>query len=208
MSKDIVWVSKAPSDTTLTKGFVPDVFLEDEKLALDAMERSRLGEPLPADRFPKEFYGQYHQKTYKNQPDIFLGGGFWCVSKASAEVLQKHDLGKTRLYPTSFFQNDRERPVEGTYFCLALGEQKTAFLPEQSAGKVKPGYGLTYWELSPTLEDDQVTVSKDALTKPEVWIDSQIPRAIFFSDALVQSLHAANLSRRWRFRRCTVQSKI
>ncbi len=199
-----VWISRAPRDTTLIKGFLSEMWEDDRTTAVEAMKKSAAGVLLPSERFPKEFWGKYRDKTYKKNPDIFYGGGFWCVSKACADVLEKHNLGQTRLYPTKFYQHNRKRPVEGEYFCLALGEQKSALLPDVSPGVEEPGYDLKYWELSPSIKDDETTVDRSALSGPELWVDAGIPRTFFLSDALVQSLKAAKLTRRWGLRRCKI----
>ena len=205
MPKTEVWVSGAPVDPTLIKGFDTDVALADQKLAVDALRKSAAGVPLPAERFPKEFYGEYYDKSYKKQPDIFMAGGFWCVSKACADVLNQHDLGETKLYPAKFFQHDRKRPVEGEYFCLALGEQKQAFLPEESPNCRKPHETVDIWKLPlGKVNDNDCAVSEAALGGAVLWADPLVRHAFFLSDELVQSLKAAKLTRRWGLRRCRI----
>ena len=127
--------------------------------------------------------------------------------KNCADVLKQHDLGQTRLYLTKSFQHDRERPVEGEYFCLALGEQKQAFLPEVSPNFEKPYESEDLWRLPlGKINDNDCAVSQSALGGPALWADLLVWCAFFLSDDLVQSLRAAKLTRRWGLRRCRVIS--
>ena len=74
-----VWVSRAPMDSTRIKGFISDVLLADKDGAIDAMARSRQGEALPPERFPKEMYVDEPGESVRKLPDLALAGGFWTV---------------------------------------------------------------------------------------------------------------------------------
>ena len=197
---DGVWVSQVPRDSTLIEGFDSDVYLTDEDLAVDAMRRSRAGEPLPQDRFPQEMYGEYPDKKYGRQPDLFLGGGFWIVSSEFADVLRSVNLGRSALYPVKLFQHDRKTPVEGAYFSLNIGETKKSLILDQSTGLNKPTYpdasglDVRYLPFEPT--DGDIAVRDSALDGSNLWIDPLLRDGIFLSDRLVQVLKAAKLTRR------------
>ena len=193
---DGVWVSQVPRDSTLIEGFDSDVYLTDEELAVDAMRRSRAGEPLPQDRFPQEMYGEYPDKKYGRQPDLFLGGGFWIVSSEFADVLRSVNLGRSALYPVKLFQHDRKTPVEGAYFSLNIGETMQAFAAEESRDVRKPYPNVDLWKLPLNPKDDDIAVRETALRGADLWMDPHFRDGIFLSDRLVQALKAAKLTRR------------
>jgi len=200
-----VWVSLMMKDSTLFKRLSADIVLNDKWNAIDASERHEKGEWLPAERFPKEIYGMFYDRKEKKLPGIFYGNGFWCVSAACAEVLLRFDLGKGGIYPVKLLQHDRVTPIEGEYFCLNFGAHKTAFLRELTTGGlyIPQHQGSVVWLSSP-VDDFSIAVSENALEGPDLWMDPGLGKAIFFSDRLVGALKAANMSRRFRFRKCRI----
>jgi len=200
----VIWVSRVMCDSTLIKSFESNYALEDANSAVDAMRRNKVGEPLPVDRFPTELYGAYPDKRMKRQPDIFMAGGYWAVSAEVATVLRQFSLGRTSLYPTRLFQHDRKTPVEGEYFCLNFGEVKTTVLREKSHA-IEGSYtgGAPYW-LDGDVKDNQIAMSSAGAAGVDIWLDSEIRNAVFLSDALVQALKAAKLTRRFGLRKCVV----
>ncbi|OWV27851.1 hypothetical protein, partial [Halomonas campaniensis] len=64
-----VWATNCLTDGELIYAFDPDNYLTDEDSAVDAMKRAKLGEPLPADRFPKEMYVTSSYQRFKKVPD-------------------------------------------------------------------------------------------------------------------------------------------
>ncbi|WP_428544033.1 hypothetical protein [Profundibacter sp.] len=193
MSKanETVWVSDSMGDTRLIKAFTPANFEQAKDRLLQAMRLNEKGVALPADHFPKEMYFNYRDKKVKRiNPGFFYGGGFHCVSAAFADVLRRFDLGKGALYPVELFQHDRETPVEGEYFCINFGNQKQAAVPEYSPKLMKPSYpqkeGEPPWILPAVLENNDITVTKSALEKPDLWVDPQIRESLFLSDPLAK----------------------
>lgn len=200
--KPQIWVSRIMCDTTLIKSFEADLHFTDQDAYLDAYKRNLHGEPLPADRFPKEIYGKYPDKRMKNLPDVFLGAA-WIVSAEVATVLQQFNLGRTSLYPTHLFQHDRKTPVEGSYFCLNFGEVKSALVPEKSpAARQHPHANRP--SLAPGVQDNEITVSETARIGVDMWISPDLANGVFLSDALVQALKAAKLTRRFGLRTCVI----
>lgn len=62
----MIWISDAMVSTSCIKGFDQDNYLKDNDLAVDAMKRNNVGEPLPENRFPKDMYAEYKDKKEKN----------------------------------------------------------------------------------------------------------------------------------------------
>lgn len=113
-------------------------------------------------------------------------------------------MGQGALYSVRVLQYDRETPVEGSYYFLNFGNQKTAFLPEMSQCVKKVYDHSDIWALKGKIDEDAVAVSANALNGPDIWIDPRMNRAFFLSDRLVLALKAAKLTRSFGLRRCRV----
>ena len=209
MKKETVWVSRAMSDSTLVKAITCDVLETDPDLIIETMENSRKGKPMPADRFPKRLHGEYWDAHIKKLPDICKAGGFWVVSAACAGVLRQFNLGQTALYPVEIFQHDKKTRVEGDYFHLAFGEVKNVFESAESRRVTVFSHGPNpepngLWYFVGGVSDNEAAVNKSALEGVDLWIDPSAIRMFFMSDALVQALKAAKLTRRFGLRKCRV----
>lgn len=108
-------------------------------------------------------------------------------------MLRQFDLGGGGLYPVKVLKKDRETPVGGEWFCINFGNRKEAFLVSESTPLeqlyIRPGE--KGWFPDATLKDNDIAVSKEACTGPDIWIDPQVGDAIFFSDALGKALKGA-----------------
>ena len=116
MKKEIVWVSRAMSDSTLVKSITCDELATDPDLIIETMENSRKGKPMPADRFPKRLHGEYRDAHIKKLPDICMAGGFWVFSAACADVLFHFNIWKNELYKVEIFKKEKtlhEMAMEG-----------------------------------------------------------------------------------------------
>lgn len=203
-----VFVSRALMDTTLTKGFTADIFIKDSKWATDAMHRNGHGEPLPADRFPKEIYHDGDGPVGK-LPDLFNAGGVWVVSAACADILRRFELGRTSLYPTKLFLHDRKTPIDGDYFCINFGERKEALLPERSNNLRSPWADMDHpiqhvRKVSLAPKDFDVAVRATALAGPAIWFDPLLRSAFFVSGPLAAALKAAKMARNFGLYECRV----
>ncbi len=200
MKTETVWISRAMSDPTLIKSITSNWMEFDPDKTVDAIRRSKMGEPLPSERFPTEMHCRYKDKRLKKLPDIYSAGGFLAVSSACAEVLRQHDLGQTSLYPFSVFQFDQKTQVEGDYFHLNIGETKNAFEPDESP-RARP-FPTNMWVLPGGVSDGDIAVNSAALSGADLWIDPKMRNAFFLSDRLVQALKDAKLTRRFGLRKC------
>ncbi|WP_170784788.1 hypothetical protein [Ruegeria lacuscaerulensis] len=202
-----VWYSRVMVDSTLIKPFTSEQALNDLPAAGAGSKNNKAGIAQPRDAFSDVIFGIYRDQKLKAQPDIFNGPYGLVVSRAVADVFREADLGKTQLYPLKLCQHDRVTPVEGEYFTLALGEQKTVFVPEQSKGIEALGNTPEIWiHLGNKPNDFDYFVSSDALGGPDLWTDPQLHRSLFLSDRLVKALRAAKLTRRFGLSKCKVIS--
>ncbi|WP_170772414.1 hypothetical protein [Ruegeria lacuscaerulensis] len=200
-----VWHSQVMLDSTLIKPFTSDQVLNELSAAGVVGKKNLEGFVQSPDVFPDAIFGKYPNQKLKAQPDIFFGPYGLVVSRAVAGVLREADLGKTQLYPLKLCQHDRVTPVEGEYFTLALGEQKTALVPKQSKGIELLGNTPEIWmNLGGKPDDFDFVVSGDALDGSDLWIDPLLHRSLFLSDRLVKALRAAKLTRRFGLSKCKV----
>ncbi|MGV2051592.1 imm11 family protein [Agrobacterium sp. 22-209-1] len=205
---DTVWISIAPGDGSNLR-YLTNSFVRTEKQN-DGMawgERNNSGESLPAECFPEEIYGTPDAKesAYK-LPDLFFEGNFWVVSKAAADVLRQFDLGGGGLYPVKVLKKDRETPVGGDWFCINFGNRKEALLVSESV-PLREDYirhGEKGWFLKAPLKDNDIAVSQEASSGPDLWIDPQMGDAIFFSDALGRALKSAKADKGFFLHACRV----
>ncbi|WP_129140051.1 hypothetical protein [Modicisalibacter coralii] len=169
-----VWATNIFTNSDLIYAFFADNYLEDEDAAWDAMKRANRGEPLPVERFPREMYVLSQYNKYKKLPHIFKAGGFWVVSQRFAEVLRRFELGKTTLHPVRLFQHDRTTPFDGEYFCLAFGETKETFVPEESpeAGQ-SPLMSKDRWKPSLGREDYGLALCRKSLQGVDLWMEKK-----------------------------------
>lgn len=149
-------------------------------------------------------YKKYKDKQKKIQPALFMAGGFWTVSSDCAAVLRQFELGEGKLYPVKLLQHDRNTPVEGEYFCLNFGAQKTTVLTDQSPRIHKPYENYDIWEPPAAMKDKDIAISASALDGPDIWMDTQMRDAFFVSNPLALLLRAANVSRAFSLRKCIV----
>jgi len=191
--------------TSLIRYVTAEGYFDDLRFIADTVKRNEEGEPMPAERFPKELYGKYTGGKVRKLPDLCNAGGFWVVSAPLAEVLGRFDLGQGSLYPVEVFQIDRRTPVEGEYYCINFGNRKASFQADQSprAQRIYPEQDL--WELDLAPEDDDIALSEAALQGPDIWVEAPRFRSAFFiSDRLVQALRDAKLTRWLCLYRCRI----
>jgi hypothetical protein len=91
----------------------------DSDAALDRMRRKQTAIPLDDDA------------PYQDKLGDLIICGYVIVSDRVAEVLNRFDLGDSCLAPLdATYARDRKTPLPGDYFLFNIGEEKTAFAPE------------------------------------------------------------------------------
>jgi len=170
-------------------------------------ERNVRGYPLEEDKFPKQIFGTSSStpKDYR-LPELFYGYGCWVISSAAAEIFRQFDLGQGALYPVDVLERDRITPINGPWFCINFGNRKSAFIPEKST-RFRHDYvsdGKKGWFPRLPYNDNNLSVSREALFGPDVWIDPDVGSAFFISDGLGVALKNAKLDRGFMLGRCQV----
>lgn len=202
------WMCDAIFNTSLRKPVTSVEIEADVKRYVDAMRRNAEGEPLPADRFPKEFYWKQTDRKVERLPDFFSANAFWVISGAVAEIMREFDMGENGLYPTRFVQRDRVTPIPDTYFCLNFGVRKSSFVPERSLnirGPIGHHQGYKVWQPPLPTKTDDLALDATALEGPDLWMETPtLIDTFFLSGPLVKALKAAKLTRQMRLRRCRI----
>jgi hypothetical protein len=203
---DIVWVSRAFGDTELLKDFHRDRALLNALGEMTVMEKVQLGFVLGSDDFADKIYRDDSSRPFRKLPDIFNGGGYWIVSSDAASILKEFNLGEGGLFPIALFEEDETTPIAGEYFCLSIGNQKSAFLPEASVGAKQRNIrvGVPGWKPPFVLTDDAFAVSEAALAGPDIWVDTVVGDAFFLSNSLALALKKAKADKGFSLRTCRV----
>lgn len=207
MSKAVVWASSAMINPAMlrpiTHGFNNDAQLD---FAIQCKRKNNAGEPLGPECFPPDVFVAKRAKTnYESLPELFYAGSYWVVSGEVAAVLRQFDLGNGNLYPTAVFRKDRQTPIGDSWFHLNFGNVKAVFSGENSTGVSRFGSGTTdRWNAPIILRDNMLSLSAEALTGPDIWVDTRIFDLFFVSDRLAKALKDAGLARAFGFRKCTV----
>lgn len=195
-----VWISYAMIDmSTRISPLVNDL---DEQSAIDSLNRNEAGEPLPQAMFPSTVREAEPGVLGGRLPDLFWANAFWVVSAAAAESLRSCDLGAGALYPLKLLRHDGA-PLTGETFCLNFGNVKGVFLPDQSTADQNP-FNAAVWYPCVGLKDDDIAVSADALSGPDIWASPPLKKAFFVSERLADALRAAGVAKFFHLRRCRV----
>ena len=159
--------------------------IEGERMAY--LDKFYLYQPVTRDEAPDYIFFTYKSpERYKsNLPDIFkITGGIVIISEYFYNLLQKFDLGETKLFEVPLYECDQTTRRPERYFILHLVASKTCFLPEHSKN-VEEINNAGVWRRNNLLEgEDTLAVSLDALEGVDLWVDPAINRRIFFSDRL------------------------
>lgn len=201
----IVYISIAMTRTESGISMTNEVIARDRDALIEIDRRNVAGCPLPSHSFPKMAWpsDRAEELGYRQLPNLFHGGGFWFASAKACAVLRQFDLGAGALYPVKVLAKDRETPLgEAGWHCINFGNTKTAFLPEQST-RSRPSSGGGWRNIS-TLKDGEFAVSSSALDGPDMWVNSQLRRGIFFSERLGKALKKAKADHGWLLRTCRV----
>ncbi|TDP43512.1 imm11 family protein [Zavarzinia compransoris] len=202
------WVSRAFKTTSLTRYIVPENYKENLEEMADVVLRNRQGIPLPSERFPKIFYGEYPERKIEKLPDLFEASGFWIISSRLLDIFHCFNMENTSFYKIKIFQHDNITPVDGNYYCINFGDRKETFLPEASprARKIYPDKDI--WTLNSAPKDDDIALAGAALDGADLWIEEpRFTRAFFLSDGLVTALRKAKLTRHFGLYRCRIHHR-
>lgn len=205
LTQEYVWLSLMHFQTDLMFGFTCE---KSEGSILSLVEASRRGVLLEPQDVPQRLWVRrdFSRDDRRKLPPLFSAGGFLTVSESFAEILKRHDLGRTKLHPIELLRSDERTAFEGRNFFLNIAEVHRYFALEHSSG-ISPvtnpnsSYKATTGLLT---EDDCVKVVPAALAGPDLWLDDTLRTGFFCSDRLARDLRGARLTRRLALKRCVV----
>ena len=114
-------------------------------------------------------------------------------------------MGLGGLYPIDVMLRNQVTPVGGNYFIFSAGSTKDALVVEKSEGLMK-WFALEKPGWAPQLpSDDRIVLSQAALEGPEVWADTRLAQAFFFSDHLVRAMRKAKIATKFRLFQCRIE---
>lgn len=206
---NIAWLSAAPRDSNLIRGFDLDIFQEDKDRGLDIVRRLDLNSPwrieegggVEAHELPKILTAKRPSEN-KKRPDLFYANGVWIVSAPFAEVVKRHELGRNQLAKVTVLKTNGKTPIEGSYYCLAFADVKDTFDADES--KDISDWPQNTWCLSYTPANDQVALKPSALVGADLWVEKRFANAFFLSDRLLKALRAAKVTRTLKPYRCRI----
>ena len=156
--------------------------IEGERMAY--LDKFYLYQPVTRGEAPDYIFFTYKSpERYKsNLPDIFkITGGIVIISEYFYNLLQKFDLGETKLFEVPLYERDQTTRRPERYFILHLVASKICFLPEHSKNVEEVNNSGNWMSYS---GNDVLAVASDALEGVDLWVDPTIQRRIFFSDRL------------------------
>lgn len=195
-----IWVSRCRNDTSINLMF-KDI---EEKLTFrDLIKVTRdldRGVPVDPKLLPTKLI--FSEKRYNppmRMPHVFSWTTLY-ISATFASVLNQFNLGKTRLIPVALFDKKMQEMTDWPYFSVVVGEARKTVRGGSALieSTLQPGE----FALDSPLEDGAVEVFSDLPTQPDLWIDPNIPGALFMSDRLQCALLKKDLARCLTLRRC------
>jgi hypothetical protein len=199
--------------TGLDDGEYEEQFKKDRTVTNIIVERSQCharGQKLGLDELPQKFYARILEDKIKTLPEAFYANGYIVVQQKCFDVFSQFDLGQTDLVPAKIYQKDRTTEIEGQFYVFNFGCIKESFIPEKSLGMRKPFQtpdGLVWSGPPVPPEDNQLAVSPDALSGPDLWFEKGLPRLIFMTGRLRDALKAEKLHVPFKFFKCHVVEK-
>lgn len=195
------WVSAAPKDPSKIRGFHVDIIEANRERGVEIISRVEDGRCVDPDELPKVMWAKQTTDNTK-RPDFFMPAGSWVVSGAVAKILKKHDLGSSHLSKVKLLKTNRKDPIGGEYYNLALSEFKETWILDKSVElRARPKGN---WSLPFEPANDQVALSSDCLTGPDLWRERNFFGAFFLSDRVVTALREAKLTRHFKLYRCQI----
>lgn len=163
---------------------------EARKKRMQTSAKNRLGQQLAASDFPLVL------EAMVEPPDALqdycsISGQFPMVSPRLAELLKTLDLGNGSFFEAQFYAIDGSEKLPWSHCFWNIGNTKESFVPEQSNVKrVTNGRTDTPpFELYATpgsLQEEDIAVTPQALSGPDVWFEPKLTNCIFFSDRFAQ----------------------
>lgn len=171
----------------------------------EAIRQSIEGNAPAPGVFPKRFVRKFDNSSLPRKP-VFQIHGFPVVTAEAKELFEQFDIGSTRFYPVTIFEDQNERTVyPGAFFHFALGAQKCAFIPEESQ-KLNMGPRSQPIYIASGLEEDYSAVVRDTALKGfDIWHDPNLMNSLFLSQPVVDAISAKKWKRWFHLKKCKIK---
>ncbi len=161
---------------------------------------------IRVEEYPDYMYPTYQEGVSLDQMrDVFKGrNGLVVLSGAMFDLLQKFNLGATRLKAIPFRETDQATPVDGRWYFLHFRENRNCLVPEKSTG-VEPTPNGHRWRIE-TDNKYRLCVDPSVAGELDLWRDSRATDVIFLSDRLKEAIDGAGLVIKGdsKFRECLI----
>ena len=189
----------------LFPGLIPKVSCRrdgwDDKIAGTNARANEYGEPLPPERMPERMASKRAPGALKLRP-YFSMNGWPAVRRAAHDVLRDFDLGAGSLYPVRTFERDGTTPLidpatgeRVEVWVWNLGNVKNTFVVERSPGVSENDYVPGIWHASLDGNPNEIALSENTLTGPDVWVEANLRGPVFLSGPLGDALLKAGVGR-------------
>jgi hypothetical protein len=186
-------------------------FLKDDLRSLaDLNERYRSDARLDVsvEEYPEYIFFEVRDLSDKRKnslPDIFSGlDGYVYISGALYDLMQKFELGETRFKEVPFYEYDQTTLRPGRWYFMHVREDRRTHVQEASTGLEPLGDSGQRWRIWPGSEH-QIAVNPENAADLDLWHDSAILGATFFSDRLREAINSSGLkTQHMGFRACKV----
>ncbi len=169
-------------------------------------EISSSPQDIRVEEYPDYMYPSYREGVSPDQmQDVFMGEhGLVVISGAMFDVLQKFNLGATRLKAIPLRGTDQVTPVDGRWYFLHVRENRNCLVPEKSTG-AEPTDSSHHWRIE-TDDKYRLCVDPSAAGDLDMWRDSRAMMVLFLSDRLKKAIEEAGLVIKGdsKFRECLV----
>lgn len=158
------------------------------------------------EEYPDYMYPTYQEGVSPDQMrDVFKGkNGLVVISGAMFDLLQKFNLGATRLKGIPLREIDQATPVDGRWYFVHFRENRNCLVPEKSTG-VEPTHNDHRWRIE-TDEKYRLCVDPSAAGDLDLWRDSRATDVVFLTDRLKEAIEEAGLVIKGdsKFRECLI----
>ena len=201
---EYVWVSAGMMDENLVIPMDNDIRERARAAGAQYGEQNDRGQVLGRECFPNTFWWTKTARKNKELAPFFKANVYWGVNAQAADILRRHNLGQASLFEVQVLDAVGGKAVGGTYFCINFGNAKRAFEPGASPEAQEMLTMENTWFPPFVTKDWDISVSKDALAGPELWVDARLRRAFFVSRSLGDEIVAAGLNKSFSLRKCGI----
>lgn len=206
MAEGDIWVSNVLNNSSLVIG----TNIDREEPAWKTIAQGK----KPADEeLPIRIYAMYKDQAFtKKFPELFEGGGGTKISPRLEGIFRKFNLGASWICPAQLFLYDRATPVDHQ-FSIYGGWDKVQFVVPEESRDLQGGVVTRsrpnppppeVWGMPWELKDGDIAIAPRDLGGLDIWYDSKLRGALFFSDPLKQALCDGGYARLFNFYNCRV----